>query len=325
MSLNELIKKIVDESIEKSLKRLNQKRRLRVDTCQMGKILEKEAGYMYVYGYHHGQKEGKSFIKKRVRRIFLNKNRLNGSMFPYKDMSHVYKLPFEEVEEAYRITKEKYREDFDKKTIRSDVFYAMPSRIGKYTINNAYINEYGDVIAMGEEGLFVVKSRLDGNYISLDMPVRSIGSEENVKFRIHTLVAATFLNNPFLYVGEPVVHHINGKKLDSHYKNLEYVKDQSLHRAVHHRIECIQAKPTVGDDERKIWTRWDDDSLNKRIQMPAFVYGVSVEYIYDILAGEPYKIDEENPNIEYYRKRVPKINGKSTLVELRVTWKKSKK
>ena len=327
MSLNELIKKIVDESIEKSLKRLNQKRRLRVDTCQMGKILEKEAGYMYVYGYHHGQKEGESFIKKRVRRLFVNKNRITGCAFPYKNMRSVKKLSADEVQKAYRATKEQYREDFSADDIKTDTFYALPSQIGKYTINNAYINEYGDVIAMGEEGLFVVKSRLDGNYISLDMPVRSIGSGENVKFRLHTLVAATFLNNPFLYVGEPVVHHINGKKLDSHYKNLEYVKDQSLHRAVHHRIECIQAKPTVGDGGRKIWTRWDDDSLNlnKRIQMPAFLYGVSVEYIYDLLAGEPYKIDEENPNIEYYRKRVPKINGKSTLVELRVTWKKSKK
>ncbi|OLR62509.1 hypothetical protein BHF69_07330 [Anaerostipes sp. 992a] len=324
MSLTELIKKIVDESVDKSLKKIDEKRRLRVDTRQMRGILEKEEGYMYAYGYLYGKKEAESFIKKRVRRLFTNKNRFSGCAFPYKDMSHVEQLPFEKVKEAYHTTKIKYREDFKEQTIRSDIFYAMPSQIGKYTINNAYINEYGDVIAMGEEGLYLVKSRLDGNYISLDMPRRSIVSVENVKFRLHTLIAATFLNNPFLYVGEPIVHHINGKKLDSHYKNLEYVKDQGVHRAVHHRIECIQAKPCIGENGKRIWTRWDDESLNKRIQMPAFLYGVSVDYIYDMLSREPYKIDKENTNIKYYRRRIPKINGKSTLVELKVTWKKKK-
>lgn len=325
MSLLELIYEVVDQNVDKYLEKIDKKGRLRVDARQMKETLKKEAGYMYAYGYHHGQKEAESFIGRRVRRLFINKNRVTAAMFPYRDMTYVAKLQSHKVKEAYITTREKYREDFDKKTIRSDVFYAMPSRIGKHTINNAYINEYGDVIAMGKEGLYLVKSRLDGNYISLDMPRRSVGANDDIKFRVHTLVAATFLNNPFLYVGEPIVHHINGKKLDSNYKNLEYVKDQGVHRAVHHRIECIQAKPCIGEDGKRIWTRWDDESLNKRLLMPAFLYGVSVEYIYDILAGEPYKIDEENPNIKYYRKKVPKINGRRVLVELRVTWEKSKK
>lgn len=322
MSLTELIKKTVDESVDKSLKKIDEKRRLRVDTRQMRVILEKEEGYMYAYGYLYGKKEAESFIKKRVRRLFTNKNRFSGCAFPYKDMRSVKKLSADEVQKAYRATKEQYREDFSAYDIKTDIFYALPSPIGKYKIKNAYINEYGDVIAMGRYGLYVLKPRLDGDYLIYNMPRRTHGVKEIVKFRVHTMVAVTFLNNPFLCVGEPVVHHIDGNKKNNHYSNLEFVKNQAVHKRIHHCLADIQAKPCVGSDGIKIWTRWEEESFNKRLLLPAYIYGVSVEYIYDILDGEPYKIDGENPNIKYYRRKVQQVNGKRVLVELRVTWKK---
>ncbi|MGN0409570.1 MAG: hypothetical protein ACI4E3_04100 [Candidatus Fimousia sp.] len=322
MSLLELIYEVIDKNVDKYLEKIDEKRRLRVDTRQMKETLEKEEGYMYNYGYYYGKKEAESFIGRRVRRLFINKNRVTAAMFPYKDMSHVEQLPLEKVKEAYHTTKIKYREDFREEDIKSEIFYALPRRLGNVSISDAYINEYGDVIGMGRYGLYVLKQRLDGDYPTCDMPRRSVGAKEDVKFRVHTLVSATFMNNPFTYLGKPMVHHIDGKKTNNYYKNLEYVKNHVMHIGIHHMIKCIQAKPCIGKDGKRIWTRWDDESLNKRLMMPAYVYGVSVEYIYDILAGEPYKIDEENPNIKYYRKRIPKINGKSTLVELKVIWKK---
>ena len=324
MSLTELIKRTVDERIDKSLKKIDEKRRLRVDTRQMREILEKEEGYMYAYGCYYGREEAESFIKQRVRRLFTNKNRFSGCAFPYKDMRSVKKLSADEVQKAYRATKEQYREDFSAYDIKTDTFYALPSQIGKYKLKNAYINEYGDVIAMGRYGLYVLKQRLDRDYPTLDMPRKSVGPNDDVKFRVHTLVAITFLNNPFLYVGEPVVHHIDGNKKNNHYSNLEFVKNQAVHKRIHHCLANIQANPCVGSDGSKIWTRWEEESLNKRLLLPAYIYGVSVEYIYDMLSGEPYKIEEDNPNIKYYRRKVPKVNGKRVLVELKVTWKKKK-
>lgn len=322
MNLKELIYEVIDKNVDKYLEKIDKKGRLRVDTRQIKETLEKEEGYIYAYGYLYGKKEAESFIGRRVRRLFINKNRVTAAMFPYKDMSHVEQLPFEKVKEAYRITKTKYRDDFRKDNIKSTIFYALPDMVGNVRISDAYINEYGDVIAMGRYGLYVLKQRLDGGYPTCDMPRKSIGANDYVKFRTHTLVAMTFTNNPFTYIGKPMVHHIDGKKTNNYYKNLEYVKNHVIHRGVHHQIECIQASPRIGEDGKRIWMRWEEESLNKRLLMPAYVYGVSVEYIYDMLSGEPDKIDKENPNIRYYKRKVPNVNGKRVLVELRVTWKK---
>ncbi|MBR4383791.1 MAG: HNH endonuclease [Selenomonadaceae bacterium] len=80
---------------------------------------------------------------------------------------------------------------------------------GRYQISN-----YGRVKSLTENQVKILKPHLHtGGYLRV-----SLGRQK--KFKIHRLVAETFLDNP-LNLAE--VDHIHGNKMDNYFKNLEWV------------------------------------------------------------------------------------------------------
>jgi len=58
--------------------------------------------------------------------------------------------------------------------------------------------------------------------------------ERRIKLYVHRLVAITFIGLP---EDQLEVHHINGRRYDNNYKNLEWVTRQENMRHVHNKTE----------------------------------------------------------------------------------------
>ena len=115
---------------------------------------------------------------------------------------------------------------------------------------------------------------------------------EDICFRVHRLVAEAFCENPQL---KPIVNHLDGRKTNNHYTNLEWCTHQE--NTIHAR-EIGLIKPTARPTFRKL----SEDQVSEiRSSHKPFdrifgsralgrKYGVTHNTIQDVLLGKTYQL-----------------------------------
>ena len=151
---------------------------------------------------------------------------------------------------------------------------------GRYQISN-----YGRVKSFQKNQVKILKPHLHtGGYLRV-----SLGRQK--KFKIHRLVAETFLDNP-LNLAE--VDHIHGNKMDNYFKNLEWVTlKENKRRAFKNGLYPSGEKNCIAKltNEQARWIRKNYKPYDKKFGQRALVkkFGISPRTLFDIVCGKTYK------------------------------------
>ena len=151
---------------------------------------------------------------------------------------------------------------------------------GRYQISN-----YGRVKSFQKNQVKILKPHLHtGGYLQVNL-----GRQK--RFKIHRLVAETFLDNP-LHLAE--VDHIHGNKMDNYFKNLKWVTlKENKRRAFKNGLypsgeKNCRAKLT---NEQVRWIRKNYKPYDKKFGQRALVkkFGISPRTLFDVVRGKTYK------------------------------------
>lgn len=151
---------------------------------------------------------------------------------------------------------------------------------GRYQISN-----YGRVKSLTENQVKILKPHLHtGGYLRV-----SLGRQK--KFKIHRLVAETFLDNP-LNLAE--VDHIHGNKMDNYFKNLEWVtlkenKRRAFKNGLYPSGEKKYRAKLTNEQARWIRKNYIPGDSEYGASALARKIGVCREVIRDLVTGKTYK------------------------------------
>ena len=147
------------------------------------------------------------------------------------------------------------------------------------------ISNYGRVKSFQKNQVKILKPYLHtGGYLG-------IGLGRQKKFKIHRLVAATFLDNP-LNLTE--VDHIHGNKMDNYFKNLEWVTlKENKRRAFKNRLYPLGEKKYRAKltNKQVRWIRQNYIPRDSEYGASALArkIGVFRETVRDVVTGKTYK------------------------------------
>ena len=147
------------------------------------------------------------------------------------------------------------------------------------------ISNYGRVKSFQKNQVKILKPYLHtGGYLG-------IGLGRQKKFKIHRLVAATFLDNPFNLTE---VDHIHGNKMDNYFKNLEWVTlKENKRRAFKNRLYPLGEKKYRAKltNKQVRWIRQNYIPRDSEYGASALArkIGVFRETVRDVVTGKTYK------------------------------------
>lgn len=87
--------------------------------------------------------------------------------------------------------------------------------------NAYYISPNGEIFSIHLNRMMKYKLDKDG-YYELSLATRELGKRKS--WKVHQLVAKTFLGNPPDYIKDPTIDHIDSNRLNNNYTNLRWME-----------------------------------------------------------------------------------------------------
>ena len=174
--------------------------------------------------------------------------------------------------------------------------------------NRKYIiNFKGIIMYRNKKGEFckLVYNRCGGEYwkARLNGKPNKSGSRNEIWYKVHRLMAITFLPNPNNY---PCINHKDGNKDNNNLENLEWCTYSQNSRHARDELGALRNKLSIEQAEAIRSDVLAGKYANIRAIVDEYaIYGVNSSIIYSLLRNSTYKTDNSHP-IEIPGSRVKK-------------------